>query len=62
MTINGKSNVIDIEGRLKHQTPQAYLFNSDDDGEDYWIPKTQADYADGVLTLPEWLAIDKGMV
>lgn len=27
-----------------------------------WIPKSQAELADGVLTLPEWLAMEKDLI
>jgi hypothetical protein len=47
---------------LKHETPKAWLFTDAD--RDVWIPKSQAEYdpASLKLELPEWLAIEKGLV
>lgn len=58
--MSGESNLIDIECALRHQTAAAYLVEID--GEKYWVPKSQCEYDDGVLTIPEWLANDKGMI
>ena len=55
---------------VKHSTPKALLV-LDGDEEEHWIPKSQiCDESDidesaeagdqGELTLPEWLAIEKG--
>lgn len=40
------------------------------DGADYWIPRSQVDESseieelgdEGNLTIPEWLAVDRGLV
>lgn len=61
-------DIIEIEGlTLRYATNDAYLFITgrvDEQGEPItvWIPKSQCDYADGVLQLPEWMAVDKGLV
>lgn len=55
---------------VKHSTPKALLV-CDADEEEFWIPKSQicdesyltdeSEAGDqGALTLPEWLAIEKG--
>lgn len=60
---------------LKHQTEMAYLI-IDEDGEEYWIPKSQVVkiiFGEDImiegepakkiseLEIPEWLAEDKGL-
>lgn len=61
-----KHDIITLEVNLKHETQAAYLV---DDGKDgVWVPKSQAemiygkDEFHGELQLPEWLAIEKGLV
>ena len=56
-----KSNLIDIEARLVHQTEKAWLLDINGDDEPVWIPKSAAEFDDGVLTLPEPLALEKGL-
>lgn len=61
-----KSDLIDIDVDLKHETAKAYLVNAG--GDDVWIPKSQCEFEmgdkppSGKLTLPEWLAENKGLV
>lgn len=56
-----KSNLIDIEARLVHETEKAWLL---DIGEDkpVWIPKSAAEFDGETLTLPEPLAEEKGLI
>jgi len=56
------SAVIELTGTVKHETADAYLF-SDGDVE-VWLPKSlcEWDLAAKEMTLPEWLAIDRGLV
>lgn len=61
-----KSDLVDITVMLKHETAKAWLV---DDGSEkaVWIPKSNAELEpnrDGrtfTLTLPSWLAIEKGL-
>jgi N-acetylglucosamine-6-phosphate deacetylase len=55
-----KSNLIDIAVELKHETDKAYLVT--DGSKDAWLPKSQCEYADGIVTMEEWLAKDKGLI
>jgi len=65
-----KSNLIDIECRLLVITDKAICVTMDDDVESpekIWLPKSQIEFENsGIMlvevTLPEWLAIEKGMV
>lgn len=59
-----KSNLVDVACIIRHETERAWLV---DVGEEkpVWIPKSQAeiDEAHGtILTLPEWLAREKGLI
>lgn len=53
--------LFDFVGILKHETENAFLVNDGD--KDYWLPKKLTeDNGDGTFTIPEWLAIEKGIV
>lgn len=56
-----KSNLIDLPAELRHETPLAWLICTDGENR-VWIPKSAAEFADGVLTLPEPLALEKGLI
>ena len=57
-----KSDLIDLEVRLVHETPLAWLFN--DGRKETWLPKSacEFDQVAGILTLPEPLALEKGLI
>lgn len=63
-----RSDVIDLRGQVHARTERAVLFSTDGDKENaVWIPLSQIEVGDlhhgvGEITMPEWLAIDKGMV
>ena len=56
--------LIDIAVALKHETPKAYLVENGE-GE-MWLPKSQVELYDqpggAVLTMPYWLAKEKGLI
>jgi hypothetical protein len=53
--------LFDFAATLKHETESAYLVNDGD--KDYWLPKKLTeDNGDGTFTIPEWLAVEKGIV
>lgn len=59
----GRSDLIEVAVQLHHETAKAWLVSDDGDRDNaVWIPKSQAELADGVLTLPDWLAKDKGLI
>lgn len=64
----GKSDLVDIAVQLHHQTERAILVSDDGDREKaVWIPLSQCEVErkrDGtvIVTMPEWLAIEKGLV
>jgi len=58
----GNSDVVDIAGELRHETERAFLFY--DGKETVWLPKSlcEWDQYSGTITLPEWLAMEKGLI
>jgi hypothetical protein len=53
--------VVDIEAEVRVQTDRAVLL-WDGKTED-WVPKSQVEVnGDGTVTMPEWLAVEKGFV
>ena len=58
-----KLNIIDLEASLVHETDQARLFDFGNE-ENTWIPKSQHEWFpdDGIISLPENTAIEKGLV
>lgn len=63
-----KSNIIDIDGAIEARTQKAVLFHTGDKSEAAWLPLSQIEIEEtGVggivtVTLPEWLALDKGLI
>lgn len=65
-----KREIIDIAGCLYAETEKAILFSDTADKKDaVWLPKSQIEFThDGgeerfiTVTLPEWLAKDKGLI
>jgi hypothetical protein len=63
-----KSDLIDVTVKVHHTTERAVLVSDDGDREKaVWLPLSQVevvmkDRGVAEVTLPEWLAIDKGLV
>lgn len=57
-----RSNLVDIDVKLIHETKDAYLVCYDEDEPNVWVPKSESDYDDCVLTVSQWLAEEKEMV
>jgi len=60
---------IEICVRISHETEAALLVSDTDDTEKSWLPKSQIDYDEDagigdtvVVTVPEWLAYEKGLI
>lgn len=51
---------IKLEVEYVDETELAWLL--DYEGTEYWVPKSLCILKDDEMTLPEWLAIDKGMI
>jgi hypothetical protein len=60
MPVSGKSNLVDIAGELRHETIKAILWF--DGTRTVWLPKSQVEVNDDdTVTMPEWLAVVKGV-
>lgn len=63
-----KSDLVDLTMQLHHETGKAVLVSDDGDkAKAVWIPLSQCEIerrANGIVivTMPEWLATDKGLV
>ncbi len=61
---SGHSDLVDIAGELvePYETAAAYRFF--DGYSTVWLPKSQCqwDEEDATMTMPEWLAKEKGLV
>lgn len=58
---NRPTRLVDVDAKIVHQTPSAYLLDVGND-EPVWVPKSQVeDNEDGTFTMPERLAIEKGI-
>ena len=64
-----KSDLIDVSAQLHHRTAKAVLVSSDGERDEaIWLPLSQIEITGpdkhGVveITLPEWLAKDKGLI
>lgn len=59
-----KAELVDFPVHVKHDTARAWLATVGD--KDYWLPKSQCQIDfDGrhyTLTMPEWLAKEKGLI
>ena len=63
------SKVIEITVRLHHETEKAVLVSDTGVGDDaVWLPKSQVEVyetdraGNRILVLPEWLALEKGLI
>lgn len=61
-----KSDLVDVTVMLKAETAKAYLVYDSDPSDAVWVPKSQCEIEESnktwTLTLPEWLAKDKGLI
>lgn len=63
-----KSNVIDITVELLMETPRAILVTDSVPDKGVWLPKSQVEFEPSdigglhIVTLPEWLALERGLI
>ena len=56
-----KRELVDIAAEMKRETDKA--FQIFDGAKTEWVPKSQVEKNDdGTFTMPEWLALDKGLI
>jgi hypothetical protein len=56
------NDLIDVAGELRAETERAWRFY--DGKETVWLPKSQCEWDEEskTMTMPEWLAMGKGLV
>lgn len=59
---SGRSDLVDIEGEVREPgTDLAIRFY--DGQRTVWLPRSQIEIGDdGTVTMPEWLAMEKGLI
>lgn len=63
-----KSDLIDVTLQLHHETPKAILVSEDGDkAKAVWLPLSQVEVepkGNGIVevTMPNWLAMEKGLI
>lgn len=59
-----KSNIVDLDAVLQAETELARCFKFEEDGIEIWIPKSQHEWDehDWIVSLPERIAIEKGLI
>ena len=63
-----KSNIIDIDVEVTARTEKAVLAHTGNKEQAVWLPLSQIEIAPSefggieTVTLPEWLALDKGLI
>lgn len=64
MAKRGNSDLVDISGELRHETDKAFLFWDGGNDEPVWLPKSQVEWDETgkIMTMPEWLALEKGLI
>ena len=53
------SDPVDVAGEVKGETQRAYRFY--DGSETVWLPKSLCEWDGEVMTMPEWLALERGL-
>lgn len=54
-------DIIEVEITVLHETEKAYLVTNDGDNK-VWLSKSICEIDGSVLQIPEWLALDKGLI
>ena len=56
-----KSDLIELEARLVHETEKAWLLDTGE-AKPTWVPKSAAEFDGETLTIPEPTALAKGLI
>jgi len=55
-------DIIEVEGQVHHETEKAYLFSTDGEKK-VWLAKSMCEWnGESIMELPEWVAVEKGLV
>ena len=63
-----KDELVEIDGEIEAKTEQAILFHTGNKSEAVWLPRSRIQVEksgfEGIftVTLPEWMAIDRGLI
>lgn len=61
MTRRANHDLVDISGEIRAHTEKGLQFFDGD--KTVWLPRSQIEVNDdGTITMPEWLAIEKGLI
>ena len=57
------NDLVEIAGLVAGETEKAFRFDSGT-GETVWLPKSlfEWDETEKIMTMPEWLAMEKGLI
>lgn len=55
-----RSNLVDIDGEIRARTEKAIQFY--DGNQTVWLPLSQIEIDGSTVTMPEWLALEKGLI
>lgn len=58
--VPGHNDLYEVAVDLVHETSAAWLVS--DGHVEVWVPKSQCEYEDGILTAPEWLLAKKDLL
>jgi hypothetical protein len=63
-----RDELIEIDGAIEARTDQAVLFHTGDKSQAVWLPRSRIQIDDtGIpeiftVTMPEWMAVDRGLI
>lgn len=57
---SGRSDLIDVACEVRRETDKAFLIF--DGSQEVWLPKALVEVSDGEATMPEWLALERGLI
>jgi len=59
-----RNQLVDLVGVVYAETEKAFRFKPEDSDEPVWLPKSQVEWdeTDSTMTIPEWLATEKGLI
>lgn len=59
--MSGRSDIVDVAGEIRAETDKAIQFY--DGSVVVWLPRSMIEIGDdGTIAMPEWLAMEKGLI
>jgi len=64
MSSSGRSDLVDIAGELRGESPSGKAFRFHDGTREVWLPKSlcEWDHDAQTMAMPEWLAKEKELI